>query len=71
MSLENFNTEELNAFDKEHAHEVIIIQLMRVYDLLLAQLSIDSPQKAEQIVEMHEKGLSFMPAPSFSVQEED
>jgi hypothetical protein len=66
------NSEEaINAFDKEHAHEVLIIQLMRVYDLLLAQLSIDSPSKAEQIVEMHEKGLSFMPAPSFSIQEED
>ncbi|QGH79339.1 hypothetical protein SEA_LIMPID_3 [Streptomyces phage Limpid] len=65
-----FETETVNAFDKEHAHEVIIIQLMRLYDIMLAQLSIDSPQKAAQLVEMHDKGLSFMPAPSFSVQEE-
>ena len=64
------DTDAVNAFDKEHAHEVIIIQLMRLYDIMLAQLSIDSPQKAAQLVEMHEKGMSFMPAPSFSVQED-
>jgi hypothetical protein len=60
----------VSAFDKEHAHEVIIIQLMRIYDIMLAQLSMANPEKAKQLVELHEQGLSFMPAPAFSIREE-
>lgn len=60
----------ISVFDKEHAHEVIIIQLMRIYDLLLAQLAVENPEKAQQLVALHEVGQTFMPVPSFAVDDD-
>jgi hypothetical protein len=68
MSQENYE-ETLSAFDKEHAHEVIIIQLMRIYDIMLTQLSLIDAEKAQELLKLHEQGLSFMPNPSFAVFE--
>lgn len=58
-----------DAFHPDNFGPVVLIQLMRTYDLLLALLSIHDPEKALQLSEMHEKGLSFTPAPVFSEEE--
>lgn len=78
MNPKNYSPEEeesaavpLNAFDKEYAHEVIIIQLMRIYDIMITQLSLINPEQANKLIELHEQGLSFMPAPSFAVVEDE
>jgi hypothetical protein len=50
---------------------VLLIQMMRTYDILLALLAVQDPVKATQLADMHEKGLTFTPNPAFSVEEED
>lgn len=60
----------VDAFAPENFNIVMLIQMMRVYDVLLALLSVENPQKAAQLAEMHEQGLTFTPAPAFSVEEE-
>lgn len=60
----------VDAFAPENFNVVVLIQMMRVYDVLLALLAVDNPQKAEQLALMHEQGLTFTPAPAFSVEEE-
>lgn len=59
-----------NAFAPENFNIVMLIQMMRVYDVLLALLAVESPHKAEQLAKMHEQGLTFTPAPAFSVEED-
>lgn len=59
-----------DAFDPANFNVVMLIQMMRVYDVLLALLSVDNPQKAAQLAEMHEKGLTFTPAPAFAVEDD-
>ncbi|AXH68721.1 hypothetical protein SEA_SPARKLEGODDESS_3 [Streptomyces phage SparkleGoddess] len=71
MSQENYEEVNMDAFAPENFNKVMLIQTMRIYDLLLAILSIDSPQKAAQIAEMHEAGLTFNPAPAFSLEVEE
>lgn len=70
MNQENFNESTADAFAPENFNMVLLIQMMRTYDLLLALLSVQDPNKAAQLAEMHEQGLTFTPAPAFS-QEED
>lgn len=65
------NSPGTGAFDPENFNTVLLIMLMRLYDINLAQLAIDSPHKAQQLAEMHEKGLTFTPAPAFSMEVED
>lgn len=55
-----------DAFSPDNFQTVMLIQMMRTYDLLLALLSVHDPVKAIQLSEMHEKGLTFTPAPAFS-----
>lgn len=69
MSQENYEEVNMDAFAPENFNKVMLIQTMRIYDLLLALLSIENPQKAAQIAEMHEAGLTFTPEPSFAVEE--
>ena len=57
-------TEEVVVHD-EAFQPVVIIQLMRNYDLMLALLSTFDPEKAKALVEMHERGEYFCPAPAF------
>lgn len=65
MNQENYE----NAFSPENFNTVLLIQMMRTYDILLALLAVHDPVKATQLVEMHEAGLSFAPHPAFSVEE--
>lgn len=60
-----------DAFDPENFNTVLLIMLMRLYDINLALLAVHDPTKAMQLAEMHEKGLTFTPAPAFSVEAED
>ena len=60
-----------DAFSPDNFQTVMLIQMMRTYDILLALLAVQDPQKAIQLSEMHEKGLTFTPAPAFSVEEDD
>ncbi|XAO35202.1 hypothetical protein SEA_FRANCOB_2 [Streptomyces phage Francob] len=68
---QNNSEEALNAFDPANFNVVMLIQMMRTYDVLLALLSIQDPIKAAQLSEMHEQGLTFTPAPAFSVEDEE
>lgn len=45
---------------------MVIIQLMRLYDVQMALLSCYDAEKAAMLAEMHERGLSFTPPPAFS-----
>lgn len=59
-----------DAFSPDNFQTVMLIQMMRTYDILLALLAVQDPQKAIQLSEMHEKGLTFTPAPAFSVEDD-
>lgn len=58
-----------SAFDPENFQMVLLIQMMRTYDILLAILSVQDPVKATQLAAMHEQGLTFTPHPAFSVED--
>lgn len=60
-----------NAFAPENFNTVLLIMLMRLYDINLALLAVTDPVKATQLAEMHEMGLTFTPNPAFSVEEQD
>lgn len=60
-----------SAFDDENFGPVVLIQLMRLYDLQLAFLSAINPAKAEQIRDLHERGQTFCPPPMFVEYEEN
>lgn len=62
---------EADAFSPGNFQMVMLIQMMRTYDILLALLSVHDSVKASQLAEMHEKGLTFTPAPAFSVEQDD
>lgn len=62
---ESEEVEHKSAFDPENLGPVIIIMLMRLYDLQLAFLSAVNPQKADEIVALHEEGHTFAPQPKF------
>jgi hypothetical protein len=69
MNQENYESSN-DAFAPENFNTVLLIQMMRTYDVLLALLSVHDPVKAEQLALMHEQGLTFTPAPAFSVEED-
>ncbi len=60
-----------SAFDPANFGAVVIIQLMRLYDVQMALLSCYDPEKAGMLAEMHERGLSFTPPPAFSEELSD
>lgn len=59
-----------SAFDPKNFNMVVLIMLMRLYDINLALLSVHDPVKATQLAGMHEKGLTFTPHPAYSEEEE-
>lgn len=59
-----------SAFSPENYNNVMLIQSMRTYDLMLALLAAMDPEKAQALVEMHAAGQTFCPAPAF-VEMED
>ena len=60
-----------SAFDPENFNFVVLVQLMRLYDVGMALLSCYDEQKAGMLAEMHERGFSFTPNPAFSVVEDE
>lgn len=60
-----------SAFAPENFSAVTVIMLMRLYDLQLALLSSVNPEQAKYIVELHERGQSFAPAPAFAEYSDD
>lgn len=58
-------TDSNSAFNEESFKPVMLIQSMRTYDLMLALLSSIDADKAKTVVEMHERGEYFCPAPAF------
>jgi hypothetical protein len=60
-----------DAFAPENFGRVVLIQLMRLYDVQLALLSCMDPEKAKDIVLMHEQGITFMPNPAFAAEEDE
>lgn len=59
-----------SAFDPENFQPVLLIMLMRLYDLQLAWLSVVDPTKANALRELHERGLTFAPEPKLVPHEE-
>jgi hypothetical protein len=59
-----------SAFDPANFNAVMLIQMMRLYDVQLAMLSALDPEKAQALVEMHARGQTFCPAPAFIDREE-
>jgi len=59
-----------SAFDPENFQTVMLIQMMRTYDVLMAFLSVMDAEKAEILAGLHEKGLTFCPNPSLSIEED-
>ncbi|QBZ72294.1 hypothetical protein SEA_CIRCINUS_7 [Streptomyces phage Circinus] len=55
-----------SAFDPANFGPVVIIQLMRLYDVQMALLACYDPEKAGILAEMHERGVSFTPPPAYS-----
>lgn len=64
-------SEENNAFASENFQPVMLIQMMRTYDVLMALLANTDPEKAQILADMHEQGLTFCPAPAYSETYED
>ena len=60
-----------DAFAPENFSRVALIQLMRLYDVQLALLSCMDPDKAQELVNMHEQGITFMPDPIFAMEAEE
>lgn len=60
-----------SAFDAKNFQPVVLIQLMRLYDVQLAMLSMMSEEKAEILRAMHERGQTFCPPPAFVEYEEN
>jgi hypothetical protein len=58
-----------SAFDPENFQTVLLIQTMRLYDIGMALLACQDPEKAEILAGMHEAGLTFTPAPAFAMEE--
>jgi hypothetical protein len=59
-----------DAFHPNNFGPVLLIQMMRLYDIGIALLSVQDPVKAEQLILMHEQGITFTPAPAFAQDEE-
>jgi hypothetical protein len=62
---------EANAFAPENFGPVVLIQLMRLYDVQMALLSCYDAEKAQALALMHEQGLTFTPPPAYAVQDEE
>ena len=62
--------EALSAFAPENFGPVVLIQLMRLYDVQMALLSCYDAEKAAYLAEMHEAGLSFTPPPAFALEDD-
>jgi hypothetical protein len=60
-----------NAFAPENFGPVVLIQLMRLYDVQMALLSCYDAEKAQALALMHEQGLTFTPPPAYAVQDEE
>jgi hypothetical protein len=58
-----------SAFDPENFQTVMLIQMMRTYDVLMAFLSVMDAEKAEILAGLHEQGLTFCPNPSLSIED--
>lgn len=52
-----------SAFDPENFGPVMIIQMMRLYDIGLALLAAVDPEQAEKLADLHENGITFCPPP--------
>jgi hypothetical protein len=59
-----------SAFSPENMWPVLLIMMMRLYDLNLAFLSVVDEDKAQMIRTLHERGQTFAPQPKF-VEYED
>lgn len=62
-------TDKQDAFDPANFGPVALIQMMRIYDLLIALLSSVDEEKAMKITEMHEQGITLAPNPKFLMED--
>lgn len=60
-----------SAFDPANFNTVLLIMLNRLYDINLAFLATVNPAKAQELYEMHERGIYLAPPPSIAMEEDD
>lgn len=60
-----------DALDPKNALPVLVIQVSRVYDVLIALLRVQNPDLAKNMVAGHAEGKLFSPQPAFKFEEEE
>lgn len=60
-----------DALSPENALPVLVIQLSRVYDVLVTLLRVQNPELAKMIVSEHAQGKLLSPPPRFIMEEDD
>lgn len=71
MSENEPGSPEVSAFDPEVFQPVVIIQLNRIYDVLMSILAETSPRgakMAEALNKLHEAGRFLSPPPAYSTE---
>lgn len=59
-----------DALNPINALPVLVIQLSRVYDVLIALLRVENPEVAKNIVAEHRRGNLLSPPPTYVFEEE-
>lgn len=57
--------------DRYAFESTVIIQLARIYDVLITQLAIVDPDRAAKLLAMHAEGDLFCPTPAIRIQNDD
>lgn len=61
-------SEQLDPFDPSNVGAVQLIVLMRIYDVLMAQLTLSDQEMAANLLELHAKGQILGPLPSLDLR---
>lgn len=57
---------ELEVTDSSDDNFAQLIVLMRIYDVLMADLTVKEPSRARALLEAHAKGVIFGPVPAYN-----
>lgn len=64
--MENTPEEVNDPFSPEAAPGVSLVVQLRIYDVLLAMLNEMSPEKAEELMDLHSTGALMAPSPFYN-----
>lgn len=60
-----------NAFAPENFNTVMVIQMARLYDVMMMLLATMDPEKAAYLEKLHEHGGTMCPPPAFAEEENE